>query len=128
MAYSCTDFADDVLNNLSNIGLIEARDIPQDDPQAQANLVIRSILEATTGTAAAQAFFGELLDSVDSLGGVAEQHGPSTLAQLMYLQTAILKGTQIELFANEAEKLRLVKALPSGERWWKHVLVLPANG
>jgi hypothetical protein len=59
---------------------------------------------------------------------VAEQHGPSTLAQLMYLQTAILKGTQIELYANEAEKLGLVKALPSGERWWKHVSVLPANG
>jgi hypothetical protein len=90
--------------------------------------VISSILEAATGASAAQVFFAELLDSVETLGGVADQHGPSTLAQLLYLQTAILKGTQIELYANEAERLRLVRALPSGERWWKHVTVLPVKG
>jgi hypothetical protein len=128
MAYSCTDFADDVLNSLLDVGLIKATDIPEDDPQAQASLVISSILEATTGASAAQVFFAELLDSVETLGGVADQHGPSTLAQLLYLQTAILKGTQIDLYANEAERLGLVRALPSGERWWKHVSVLPVKG
>ena len=123
MAYSCSDVADDVLNSLFDVGIIKATDIPEDDPQAQASLVISSILEATTGASAAQVFFAELLDSVETPGGVVDQHGHPTLARLLYLQTAILKGTQIELYANEAERLRLVRALPSGERWWKHVSV-----
>ncbi len=128
MAYSCTDFVDDVLNNLVNLGIVRDADIPDDDPEAQANVVIRSIIETAGGAAAAQAFFVELLDAVETLGAVADQHGVSTLAQLMYLQSAVLKGTQIEVYPNEAERLGFLKELPSGERWWKHVSILPANG
>ena len=128
MSYSCTDFADDVLNNLVNLGIVRDADVPDDDPEAQANLVIRTIIETAGGAAAAQAFFGELLDAVETLSAIADQHGVSTLSQLMYLQSAVLKGSQIEVYPNEAERLEFLKALPSGERWWKHVSILPANG
>jgi len=128
MSYSCTDFADDVLNNLVNLGLVSAADVPDNDPQAQANLVIRSIIETTGGAAAAQTFFAELLDAIESLSAIAEQHGASTLAQFMYLQSAVLKGTHIEIYPREAESLDFLKALPSGERWWKHISILPING
>ena len=128
MAYSCTDFADDVLNNLVNLGIVRDADVPEDDPEAQANLVIRTIIETAGGAAAAQAFFGELLDAVETLSAIADQHGVSTLSQLMYLQSAVLKGTQIEVYPDEAERLEFLRALPSGERWWKRVSILPANG
>jgi hypothetical protein len=128
MAYSCSDFVDDVLNNLVILGLLKKDDIPDDDPEAQATLAIQSVIQASTGAASAKAFFVEMLDSVETLSAVSDEHGPSTLAQLMYLQTAILNGTEIEVYANEAEKLAFVRALPSGERWWKYVSQLPANG
>ena len=128
MAYSCTDFADDVINNLVNLGIVRDADVPDDDPEAQANLVFRTIIETAGGAAAAQAFFGELLDAVETLSAIADQHGVSTLSQLMYLQSAVLKGTQIEVYPDEAERLEFLRALPSGERWWKRVSILPANG
>ena len=128
MAYSCSDFVDDVLNNLLILGHLKKDDIPDDDPEAQATLAIQSVIQASTGEASAKAFFVEMLDSVETLSAVSDEHGPSTVAQLMYLQTAILNGTEIEVYANEAEKLAFVRALPSGERWWKYVSQLPANG
>ena len=128
MAYSCSDFVDDVLNNLVILGLIKTDDIPDDNPEGQAALAIESVIRASAGAASAKAFFVELLDSVETLGAVSDEHGPSTLAQLMYLLTAILNDTEIELYANEAEKLAFVRALPSGERWWKHVSQLSTNG
>jgi hypothetical protein len=128
MAYSCSDFVDDVLDNLVILGLIKKDDIPDDNPEGQATLAIQSVIRASAGAASAKAFFVELLDSVESLSAVSDEHGPSALAQLMYLQTAILNGTEIELYGSEAEKLAFVRALPSGERWWKHVSQLPTNG
>lgn len=131
MTYSCSDLADDVMNNLVNVGLLPARDIPDDSPERQASLMIKAIIGAADGVAsktAATQFFSELMLSVETLGSVCDEHGPSTLTNLMYLQNAILKGSLIELFPNEAEQLAFVRALPSGERWWKHVSQLPANG
>ena len=37
-------------------------------------------------------FMRELLGSVDTLTGIAEEHGPRTLADLMYLHASILDG------------------------------------
>ena len=128
MAYSCSDFVDDVLNTLVIRGLIKRDDIPDDNPETQAALAIASVIRASAGAASAKAFFVELLDSVESLSAVSDEHGPSALAQLMYLQNAILNDTEIELYASEAEKLAFVRMLPSGERWWKHVSQLPTNG
>ena len=131
MTYSCSDLADDVMNNLVNVGLLQAQDIPDDSPERQASLMIKAIIGAADGVAsktAATQFFDELMLSVETLGCVCDEHGPSILVNLMYLQNAILKGSLIELFPNEADQLAFVRALPSGERWWKHVSPLPANG
>jgi hypothetical protein len=81
-----------------------------------------------SGADAAQLFFDELLQSVESIGAIADTYGTPTLAQLMFLQSAILKGTVIKLYPDEAERLSFVLVLPSGGRWWKHVSQLPLNG
>jgi hypothetical protein len=41
--------------------------------------------------AAAKQFFKELLESVETLSAIADQYGPRTLADLMYLQNAVAK-------------------------------------
>ncbi len=46
--------------------------------------------------AAAKRFFKELLVSVETLSAIADQYGPRTLADVMYLQNAIAKGTFID--------------------------------
>ncbi|SAL50327.1 hypothetical protein AWB64_05319 [Caballeronia sordidicola] len=130
MSYSCSDFTDDVLNKLTGLGLIRPEDVDENDPESQANLVIAAITEVagkaacTAAAGSAQLFFEELLASVETLGAIAEQHDPAVLAQLMYLQSAIAKGTHIELYPAEAAVLGFVRLLPSGERWWKRVHVL----
>jgi hypothetical protein len=127
MAFSCTDFTDDVLNNLTELGLIRAADVEEDDPQAQANLVraaINGLVVKAAGSQEIEAlqFFNELLASVETLGGVADLYGTGALVQ-MYLQGAILKGTYIDLDLKEVTALSFVRDLPSGERWWKFVYV-----
>jgi hypothetical protein len=131
MAYSCSDFTSDVIDNLIRLGLVNENEIEDDNPQAQASIVIRAIVSSAlkqSGADAAQLFFDELLNSVESIGAIAETYGAPALAQLMFLQSAILKGTVIELYPDEAERLSFLLALPSGGRWWKHVSQLPANG
>ena len=44
MSYSCTDFTEDVLNQLVAIKAIRASDVPADDPQGQAGLALSSIV------------------------------------------------------------------------------------
>lgn len=73
------------------------------------------------GTQMAQQFFQELLDSVETLSGIAEVHGERTLADLFYLQTAILKNTSIEHIEGESEVLNIAKALASGNEWVKYI-------
>jgi hypothetical protein len=43
MSYSCSDFTDDVLNRLRGHGLLEDKDIPDDDPEEQARLACQAI-------------------------------------------------------------------------------------
>lgn len=45
MAYSCSDFADEVLNTLINLGLVDRVAIADNDPQAQAEVALRAIAE-----------------------------------------------------------------------------------
>lgn len=66
---------------------------------------------------AAGLFWDELLESFESLTNISEDHGPGTLADLMYLQAAILKSSSIDSYPVYAADL--VKTLPSGERWAK---------
>lgn len=60
---------------------------------------------------------GELLDSVETLTGIADEHGARTLADLMYLQEAILEDGFIDNHPDESKVLEIVQGLPSGEQW-----------
>jgi len=86
-------------------------------------------LNEVSGKCAAALFFQELLDSVETLAGIAEEHGSRTLADLMYLNNAILSGGFIDHYADESKVLEIVGALPSGEQWSKLIKVAyPASG
>lgn len=69
------------------------------------------------GVEPAQAFMVELLNSVETLGGIADAHGARTLADLMYLQQAILTGSFIDHYPDESAVLAIVQLLPSGPQW-----------
>ena len=73
--------------------------------------------QADTGIEAATLFMEELLDSVESLTELGDLHGVRTLADLVYLQNAILKGSFIDHYPGESKVLEVVKALPSHARW-----------
>ncbi|KQR77024.1 hypothetical protein ASG35_12170 [Burkholderia sp. Leaf177] len=45
MAYSCSDFTDDVLNTLIGLGLVDRDAIADNDPQAQAEVALKAIVE-----------------------------------------------------------------------------------
>lgn len=68
-------------------------------------------------------FMQELLDSVETLAGIAEAYGARTLADLMYLQQAILSGGFIDHYPEESKVLDIVQSLPSGEKWAKFIKV-----
>lgn len=120
MTYSCSDFTDDVINRLVDIGALGTVQIPEDDPQAQANLALAAINALRRGPLAAR-FANELLNAVESLCAVAEQHGVCALADLFYLQTAILEGTHVQFDALSAPISELVRTLPSASEWHRHL-------
>lgn len=75
------------------------------------------------GKSSASLFMQELLDSVETLSGIAEQHGARTLADLMFLQNAILSGGFIDHYPGESNVLEIASGLPSGRRWSKFIAV-----
>lgn len=85
-------------------------------PSAQ-NLIERKAAAADDATL----FMQELLDSVESLTGIAKEHGARTLADLMYLQAAILEGGFIDHWPEESAAMKIASGLPSGERWAKFI-------
>ena len=100
MAYSCADFADDVLNDMVIRSWIKPEQYGPEDTQAQCDAVLGAIGDADISlrqTADAKQFHAELLDAVEALTGIADQHGALALANVVYLQAAILKGGVIEL-------------------------------
>lgn len=68
----------------------------------------------------AMLFFEELLASIETLGGIVDQHGVRTLEDLMYLQQAILKGETIEVWPGETNVVKVIEALPSRVRWMSY--------
>lgn len=62
-------------------------------------------------------FMRELLDSTETLLGISEQYGPRTLADLMYLHSAIVSGGYIDFLPGESAVLELVQQLPSAACW-----------
>ena len=88
--------------------------------KAVAVLAERKVLGLKPDVEGAQLFFEELLESVETLGGIAEQYGIRTLTELMYLQQAILKGETIEVWPGETEVGKVLQMLPSAIRWMQH--------
>ena len=74
-------------------------------------------LNQASGKQVATTFFQELLNSTESLTGIANEHGSHTLADLMYLQNAILSGGLIDHYPAESSVLEIVSSLPSGKQW-----------
>ena len=70
-------------------------------------------------------FYEELLTSVETLTGIVEEHGARTLADLMYLQLAILKDGFIDHYPGESSVLDIASALPSGEPPRVRIVVAP---
>ena len=127
MAYSCADFVDDVLNDMVIRSWIKPEQYGADDAQAQCHAVLGAISDADVSlrlAADAKQFHAELLDAVETLTAIAEQHGVLALANFVYLQTAILKGGVIELTRGEADAFSFVRDLPSGGRWWQSVKLI----
>jgi len=79
--------------------------------------VLRRHHNDVSGKRAAVMFFQELLDSVEALTCIAVEHGARTLADLMYLQNAILNGGFIDHYPDESKVLEIASALSSGKQW-----------
>lgn len=77
----------------------------------------------THDISAANLFMQELLDSVETLSGITEKHGVRTLADLMYLQNAIMNHSFIDHYPRESAVFDIASALPSGDRWAKFIKV-----
>lgn len=79
--------------------------------------------DATRSQQDARRFFQELLDSVETLSGIADVHGSQTLADLMYLQNAILSGGFVDHYPEESHALEIASGLPSGKEWAGYIEV-----
>ena len=66
-------------------------------------------------------FMQELLGSVETLVGIADEFGSRTLADLMYLQAAIIEDRFIDSYPDESKVFQIIDGLPSGEQWKKYV-------
>jgi hypothetical protein len=87
------------------------------------NVALPNYTEQCARVAAAALFFSELLDSVETLSGIADVHGARTLSDLMFLQQAILNGGFIDHYPDESNVLNCALKLPSGERWASFIKV-----
>jgi hypothetical protein len=101
MAYSCSDFADGVLDCLVTCVAIHAMN--------------RSML--------ASRFVSELLAGVESVGAIADEYGVAVLSLLFYLQAAINNGTVVEVAEAEIGAVALIRTLPSADEWMKYVSI-----
>lgn len=76
------------------------------------------------GKDAANRFVFELLSSVETLTSIADEHGGRTLADILYLQNAILNNTSIPAYP-DSNVVEIVKSMPSAERWLTFVKMAP---
>lgn len=141
MAYSSSDFTEDVLNHLYDNELLGRRIIDADDLHQQKNAVIAAInklldaskqnaqvaaVEANAASAIAGSpatrFMDELLNEHETLTGIADNYNSRTLADCTYLLSAIYKGTSIEVHhPTESHILAIIEGLPSWAEWMTYV-------
>lgn len=70
----------------------------------------------------ASLFFAELLNTTETLSGIADQYGARTLSDLMYLQNAIASGGFIDHYLGETYVTEIVRQMPSADRWLRYVV------
>lgn len=98
------------MQKISNQAQVAARDASSKDLEsksARVDLAVR--------------FYEELTNEVESFVVLAELYGARTLADIVYLQAAILKGTCIENASKESFIADVVRALPSAKVWLKYI-------
>ncbi|MFM0082902.1 hypothetical protein P0D72_29120 [Paraburkholderia sediminicola] len=123
MTYSCSDFVSDVQRCLVESGALAAEAVTVGDIGEQADACISAVVSLGRHAAAGR-FSRELLDSVESLGALAELLGNEALVTLFYLQAAILNGTYVELDQRNADIAALLLTLPSAADWTKHIQMI----
>ena len=127
MTYSCTDFFDDVMRCLVDSGAIADGDFPESDVGAASDVAVAAIVTMHRASLSSN-FVRELLDEVETLAGVAEEHGNGALAFLFYLQAAIFNDTFVEARSHDdSGLLELVRRLPSAATWMKHIQVAQSS-
>jgi hypothetical protein len=137
MSYSCSDFTADIVNHLFANNLITAAVVDSDDLELQATSAMQaisnsaqrdntslapatdpSIAAALQRQAHATQFMAELLDAHETLTEIAEVQGARTLADCMYMLSALQKGTSIEVHhPSESNILDVIQSLPSAALW-----------
>lgn len=142
MPYSCADFASNFINHLFDNGLIPAAVAGSDDLEFQAAEAMAAITDLAeraaaspaastssanaTGAAQRQArsaqFMVELLDDHETLTDIGEHKGARTLADCMYMLSAVQKGSLIEIHhPTESSILDILQSLPSAALWMTYV-------
>jgi hypothetical protein len=137
MSYSCSDFTADIVNHLFANNLITAAVVESDNLELQAQAAMEAIsapaqrantsLAPATDSSTAAAlqrqvhaaqFMAELLDANETLTEIAEIQGARTLADCMYMLSALQKGTSIEVHhPSESNILDVIQSLPSAALW-----------
>lgn len=122
MTHSCSDFTSNIINHLLAAGVISAAVVESDDLTQQAAASIKGITALTRGNSLATQFMGELLGAHETLTEIGDIQGSRTLADCMYLLSAVQKGTFIEVYHPcESNILAIIKALPSADLWMTFV-------
>lgn len=76
--------------------------------------------------AKARTLLSEVMRKYGSLSAVSEEFGQDTVASLLYLQAAFINGDGfIDMWDSESRLLQMLKQLPSGALWAKHVRFRP---
>lgn len=142
MAYSSSDFTSNIINHLFAHGLITAAVVDSDDLEHQGTEAMAAISDLAQRASDAPApgisptdaagitpdqprstqFMDELLEAHETLTEIAEQHGARTLADCMYMLSAVQKGSSIEIHhPTESTILDILQSLPSADLWMTYV-------
>jgi hypothetical protein len=116
LAYSCTDFFDDVMRCLVESHAITEAEIPADNPGKAADVAIAAIVTMSRA-GLSSLFLRELLNEAETLAA-----GTGALAFLFYLQAAILNDSFVLTHGDDDSKVvALVGRLPSAFLWTRHI-------
>jgi hypothetical protein len=141
MPYSCSDFTGNLVNHLFANGLITAAVVHSDALEHQATAAMEAISDLAQranaplapsgqagpaaipqGQARSTQFMEELLGAHETLTGIAECKGSRTLADCMYMLSAVQKGTSIQVHhPTESKILDVVQSLASATMWMTYV-------